>query len=141
MDDSQFNVMQDLFSSTKFCEIAFHNFCQALPWLDLVSNSGSTLRQLSIYTEVDHWAWARSTNKSEAKSLLLSFKDSSYVQYLQLDEKPGFTYVKLLRLSSLCPNIEKLGFDIHGMELEEVVCHTGPRPPPLTPASPSITYL
>ncbi|KAL9581472.1 MAG: hypothetical protein Q9212_003875 [Teloschistes hypoglaucus] len=117
MNDSQFSVMQDLFSSAKLCEISFHNYNQALPWLDLVSNSGSTLQQLSMHTSPYHWGWAQ---QHQLPPKLDKYPGSTYdAQYLQLDHQPGFTYVELLRLSSLCPNIEKLGFDIHGMGIKD----------------------
>ncbi|KAI4196954.1 MAG: hypothetical protein LQ350_006207 [Teloschistes chrysophthalmus] len=133
MNDSQFSVMQALFSSAKLREISFHNFSQALPWLDLVSNSGSTLQQLSMHTWPYHWGWAHFRRLPPKSGPVPSWRDpqiryleldeqsgSTYgIQYLQLDQQPGFTYAELLRLSSLCPNIEKLGFDIHGMGVED----------------------
>lgn len=149
MNDSQFSVMQALFSSAKLREISFHNFSQALPWLDLVSNSGSTLQQLSMHTWPYHWGWAHFRRLPPKSGPVPSWRDpqiryleldeqsgSTYgIQYLQLDQQPGFTYAELLRLSSLCPNIEKLGFDIHGMGVEDAVSHISPHPFSLLPPS------
>lgn len=135
MIDSHISVMHDFFSSAKLCRISFHGFIQTLPWLDLVSSSGTRLRELSIYTAPSYWSWGSSFITSPELPPLGS---TPYAQYLQIDRRPGFTHTELLQLSSLCPNIENLGFDVHDMELGDAVCREH-NPFPITLFRPILT--
>ncbi|KAL8639413.1 MAG: hypothetical protein Q9226_008873 [Calogaya cf. arnoldii] len=74
--------------------------------------SGPKLTTLLIYNTV---------RQSEREDYTPRISNDDIVnQYLQVKNSLGFTHTDLLRLNSLCPNLEHLGFDVKGSEIREL---------------------
>ncbi|KAI4232428.1 MAG: hypothetical protein LQ349_005026 [Xanthoria aureola] len=107
MTDSEYDSMIHFFSTTALENITLRNITQEIAWLTFVGASGSKLRQLSIH--VDHNLWL--------------YHGSSHVRFLydngvvKHNSRLGVTSDELVKLNMLCPNIVRLGFDLHGVSL------------------------
>lgn len=117
VNEGQLKGILDFFIDTGLREITFNNFIQNLAWIDMIQNSGPELEQLTIHTSPSTWRNLQGYNNPPPQSS----SDSYYATILQTDLRPGFTHTEFLRLSSACPNLENLGFDVHGIGIPEAV--------------------
>ncbi|KAL8724484.1 MAG: hypothetical protein Q9181_006804 [Wetmoreana brouardii] len=107
----QYDMLLQFLSSSRLREIAFSDFKQDLPWHELISSNGPYLRQLTIHTR---------PCSDEVDQALGAAACESLPAHLRWKLKLGFSSDDLLCLSSACPDIERLGFDVvHGQSLQQ----------------------
>ncbi|KAL8781055.1 MAG: hypothetical protein Q9194_000562 [Teloschistes cf. exilis] len=113
VDENQLGIIREFFSRATLHELALDGFVQNLPWQDMFATSGPHLRQLTIHAATNRWYEIKSR---ESLTDLPSFDNSSEAASLRIRWDPfGFTHAEILRLGSVCPNIQNLGLDIHYM--------------------------
>lgn len=119
VDENQLGIIRNCFSRATLHEIALDGFVQNLPWQDMFATSGRHLRQLTIHTGINRWYEIK---RRELATDFPSFEDSFEAASLRKRSDPfGFTHAEILRLGSVCPNIQHLGLDIHIMGPTEAV--------------------
>lgn len=118
--DSHYTQIMGFFSKTALQEIGLHNFTQKMPWLDMLSVSAYSLRQLTIHTKSSCWESVRTVDPNVPRQPP-ELINSPNKAHLQVHPKPVLTAAELYRLASLCPNLERLGFDVHAMTVKQAV--------------------
>lgn len=105
IDETKFACLHDFLTRSTLRQFVIKNVVQDLPWPDMVVASGSELQTPLIYNTI------RQPDRGRRLSSSPATKDQILKHYLEVKEPLGFTDTDLLRLSSVCPNLEHLGFD------------------------------
>lgn len=111
MVEKEYTSISRFLSTNKLCEVTIRNFTHEIPWLNLLRTSGSTLIQLTIHIDYDYW------------SRIVSQRDVDLggIGPFQFKRRLGVRTEELRRLGTVCPRIERLGFDIQGLSVAAVV--------------------